>query len=110
MSNKPITCEICSDKIDISAESHIDIMGGDNRNLSWLEYLSEVQEKYKPHFIAAKKTVEKSEFYKATAEIFSNKYYLKFSDGVTMGFSWRAWGDFMQAIVDKREGYMKYYM
>ena len=29
--------------------------------------------------------------------------------GYALSFTWRAWGDLMQAIVDKKEGYMSYY-
>ena len=39
-----------------------------------------------------------------------NGWVFKFSDNKVWGFSWKGWGDFMQSIVDKREGYMKYYM
>ena len=38
-----------------------------------------------------------------------NKSFV-FSDKTALGFSWRAWGDLMSAIVGKNEGYMAYYM
>lgn len=85
------------------------ISGGDDRNLTWEEYLSEVMDEYKGHFIALKEYIEKSEYYKATGGSFCNDFYWEFSDGITASFSFRAWGDLMQAIVGKREGYMAYY-
>lgn len=39
-----------------------------------------------------------------------NNISFRFSDGVIIAFTCRGWGDFAQAVVDKREGYMKYYM
>ena len=36
--------------------------------------------------------------------------FWRLSDGRVASFSWRGWGDIMQAIVDKREGYIRYYM
>lgn len=95
-----------------SPEKEIDwrIGGGDDRNPTWEEYLDEVKDEYKQHFIAIRECIEKSEFYRATGETFSNTHYFLFSDGITCSFSFRAWGDLMQAIVGKREGYMTYYM
>lgn len=83
--------------------------GGDDRNLTWDEYLSEVMDEYKEHFIVLRACVETSEFYKAPGDKFSNTHYFEFSDGITCSFSFRAWGDLMQAIVGEREGYMAYY-
>jgi hypothetical protein len=36
-------------------------------------------------------------------------HYLEFSDGRTLSFTFRAWGDFAQAVVNQREGYLSYY-
>lgn len=87
------------------------VMGGDSRNPSWEEYLNDFKEGFQPHFILIKEALEKSEYMGITGE---DKQKLgisfKFSDGQHWTFSWRAWGDLMQAIVNKKEGYMKYYM
>lgn len=103
-----ITVQIKTERLE--KELDWNIMGGDDRNLTWEEYLSEVEDKYQEHFTAIKECIEKSEFYKATGETFCNTHYFEFSDGITCAFSWRAWGDLMQAIVGEKEGYMAYYM
>lgn len=86
------------------------IMGGDNNNPTWGEYLEDVMPEYQQHFTLIREAIESSEWMRATGEQFCNEHYFEFSDGVTATFSWRAWGDLMQAIVGEREGYMTYYM
>lgn len=86
------------------------IFGGDPSNPTWEEYLAQWKDEAKPHIIAIRKAIEESEWMKASADQFCNNHRFECSDGVTYGFTWRAWGDLMQAIVGKREGYMAYYM
>jgi hypothetical protein len=45
-----------------------------------------------------------------TANQWCYEHFLQFSDSKTISFTRRAWGDFVQAVVGKREGYMAYYM
>lgn len=85
-------------------------LGGDNTNPSWEQYLNDYKEEYRPHISLLKKAVEELKWVGETGERIANYYCFHFSDGVKMAFTWRAWGDFMQAMVDKKEGYMKYYM
>lgn len=91
-------------------DGYIPIMGGDNSNPTWEEYMDQVADEYKPHFELIKKGIEQLGWIGKTGEDISNYYCFRFSDGNAWGFSWRAWGDLMQAIVNKKEGYMKYYM
>ncbi len=56
-----------------------------------------------------KKTIQENGLLGYTGQD-AEQYTFKFSDGVVIGFTWRGWGDLMQAIVDKREGYIAYYM
>lgn len=86
------------------------IIGGDDRDLSWTEYLDDYEDRYKPHVIALKKFIEENGLLGMTGAQICNYTTWKFSDGTKWGFTWRAWGDLMQAIVNKREGYMTYYM
>lgn len=85
------------------------IMGGNQLNLSWKEYLEGWKEKYHPHIKLLKKFIIENGMVGATGKE-QNHWSFKFSDDVHLGFTWRAWGDFMQAIVNKKEGYMRYYM
>jgi len=85
------------------------IMGGDSSNPSWEEYLSQFMDEFKPHVILLKEKIQSSGMIGMTGEAQDNISF-KFSDGTHWGFSWRGWGDLMQAIVDKKEGYMAYYM
>jgi len=84
-------------------------MGGDSTNPSWEEYLEQFTEKYKPHILLVKKAIEQNGMVGYTGED-AQEYYFEFSDGEIWGFTWRGWGDLMQSIVDKKEGYMAYYM
>lgn len=86
------------------------IMGGDDRNPTWEEYLGCYKEEYHPHFELVKKAITKLGWVGETAEHIANYWCFVFSDGTAFSFSWRAWGDLMQAIVNKKEGYMTYYM
>lgn len=91
-------------------EAHI-FSGGDSRNLSWEEYLDEFKEDFKPHVRLLKEALEKAGHIGVTGEGQQNLgITFKFSDGQHWGYTWRGWGDMMQAIVNKREGYMRYYM
>lgn len=84
-------------------------MGGDDSNPSWEAYLSDYNEEFRPHVLLIKKCIEDNGLVGTTGQDADDMYF-KFSDGHVWGFTWRAWGDLMQAIVDKREGYMAYYM
>lgn len=95
---------------DASIEDCMGIMGGNPDNPTWEEYLQDFNEKYHPHFELLKKAIYELEWVGETADSIANDYSFVFSDGIKLSFSWRAWGDLMQAIVGKREGYMTYYM
>lgn len=84
--------------------------GGDSSNPSWEEYLSNYKDEFKPHVILLKEAIEKIGWIGEKAESICNYTWFVFSDGQKWGFTWRAWGDLMQAIVNKNEGYMTYYM
>jgi hypothetical protein len=86
------------------------IMGGDSSNPSWNEYMENYTEEYKAHFELLKQAIINAGWVGKTGEEVCNYHYYRFSDGLKISFSWRAWGDLMQAIVNKREGYMTYYM
>lgn len=86
------------------------IMGGMDTSPNWEEYLSDYKDEYKPHLILVKKAIEDLGWVGETADSKANYTCFVFSDGASFGFSWRAWGDLMSAIVGKNEGYMYYYM
>ena len=88
------------------------IMGGDPSNPTWEDYVAEFKDDYVPYIEAARKATEDSTWMRSSGGSFCNEHYFEFDDEQksTLCFSWRAWGDFMQAIVGKCEGYMAYYM
>lgn len=86
------------------------ISGGLKNNPTWKEYLKDVKYSYRPHFRLIRRAIIDLDWVGETGAAKANNYYFHFSDGTYMGFTWRAWGDLMQAIVNKREGYMQYYM
>lgn len=92
-------------------KNQIIIMGGDPRNPTYEEFLSEYKESMQERFKLIRKHLEENNMVGLTADKMEEIGDLfVFSDGVKLGFTWRGWGDFMQAIVGEREGYMKYYM
>ncbi len=76
---------------------------------TWEELLECYHDDFHPHLEALKQFVVDQDLIGTTGED-QNDWWFKFSDGKKVGFTWRAWGDFMQALVGKKEGYMKYYM
>lgn len=91
-------------------DSHA-FMGGDNSNPSWEEYMSDYKEEFHPHLILIKEAIEKEGLIGMTGEQMQNEgISFAFSDGQHWSYTWRAWGDLMQAVVNKKEGYMTYYM
>jgi hypothetical protein len=95
---------------DTPPDDCIVIMGGDPSNPTWDEYLSQFLEEWRPRIKAIRSCVEESPFMGITGGVFCNDHYFQLSDGSSISFTWRAWGDLMQAIIGKREGYMAYYM
>lgn len=85
------------------------IAGGDNSNPSWEEYLNDYKDMFKPHVVLIRKFIEDNGLVGISGND-TNDWIFKFSDGEIWGFTMRAWGDLMQSIVDKNEGYMAYYM
>ena len=77
------------------------LMGGDMSNPSWKKYREGYDARFHP---------SRSVHYKMTGGDRANDWYFEFSDGSQWGFSWRAWGDLMQAVENKNKGYMEYYM
>lgn len=96
---------------DVTMPNDVNIIsGGDPANPTWEEYKAEWDEDYRPHIeLLKQKIIELNWLGKKGSEI-CNYYIFVYSDGVKLGFTWRAWGDLMQAIVNLQEGYMKYYM
>ena len=91
-------------------EHYNTIMGGMDTSPSWEEYLSDYIDEFKPHVELIKKAIEDLGWVGETADKRANDTCFVFSDGQAVGFSWRAWGDLMSAIVGRNEGYMAYYM
>lgn len=92
-------------------EGEMPISGGMNTNPTWDEYVDGYKEEYKQHLQLIKKAIEENGWIGITGEDQQNlKIAFRFSDDSYWSFTWRAWGDLMQAIVNKREGYMAYYM
>lgn len=86
------------------------LLGGDDSNPTWEEYISNYKPEFRPHFEAIRTCVESGPYMRGLAADICNNHFFECSDGLKIAFSWRAWGDLMQAIVGRREGYMVYYM
>lgn len=101
-----LTLRINKDKIG----EHYSISGGDDRNPTWEEYKADYEEYFHPHLELLKEAIIQIGWVGMTGEQICNYYHFDFSTGEKIAYTWRAWGDLMQAIVDKKEGYMTYYM
>lgn len=86
------------------------ISGGLPFNPTWDEYLEIYLKAFHERLKLIKECIISNNLVGVKADAFCNDNYFEFSDGRKIAFTWRAWGDLMQAIVNKREGYMKYYM
>lgn len=90
-------------------EVHLGWLGGDPSSPTWDEYLSQFVPEARPYVEAVRRCIEEQDLVGLTGEE-AQEGHIAFSDGKTLSLTWRAWGDLMQAIVNKREGYMRYYM
>lgn len=93
-----------------NTKEYMPISGGKQIPCDWEEYLQNYKPEYHQHLELLKKAISEIGWIGETAENICNYYDFVFSDGVIFGFTWRAWGDLMDAIVGKKEGYMAYYM
>lgn len=87
-----------------SPEGEIAVCGGDPSSPSWEDYAAQWKE---PDLLEALR--EAATGLDLYGEDMDDGYF-RLSDGRAIGFSWRGWGDFRQALENKREGYMTYYM
>lgn len=67
------------------------------------------KEEFKPYIIAIRECIERCGLIGKAANEIGEGLHFVFEDGVRIAFTWRGWGDLLQAIVGKREGYMAYY-
>ena len=94
---------------EIDDETNFSLWGGFEPAPSWDEYVAEFGDSLAPQLEAARTwLMARGEPYPSASE-WCNDHFLRFSDGITISFTWRAWGDFVQAVVGKREGYVTYY-
>jgi len=94
-----------------SDEERQSFMGGDSSNPTWQEYVDGYKEEFHPHLELLKKCITDNGLLGETGEGMQRQgISFKFSDGQHLACSWRGWGDLMQSIVNKKEGYMRYYM
>ncbi len=84
-------------------------LGGLGNSPSWDEYVGSFKKPWQKRFKVLRKYIEEHHMIGVCGDE-QQDFYWKFSDGEMISFSMRAWGDLMQAIVGKKEGYMAYYM
>lgn len=85
------------------------IMGGDSSNPTWDAYLAQWKEEWQPHILAIREAINEHGLRRSMGGAHANNTWF-LVDGHGFTFSWRAWGDLIQAIENKQEGYMAYYM
>jgi len=84
------------------------IKGGSNLTPNWSEYVYFLQKDLRPHLILIRKVIEEKNWVGKSGEEIANYWNFFFNDGQVLGFSLNGWGDLMQSIVGKREGFRKY--
>lgn len=107
-----ITAEVVDwNNVDWDADKASIVMGGIDPPPSWDEYLADYKDEFKPHILAIRDAIEQGGLLGICGDDQDARAIaFRTSDGYHWSFSWRAWGDLMQAIKDEREGYMAYYM
>lgn len=105
--SETLTVKIVSDKE--TKTPYETLMGGDNTNPTWVEYIADKDTNLRKYLEVLKHFVETNDMVGMCGDEQDDNVYL-FSDDFALGFTWRAWGDFMQAVVNKQEGYMTYYI
>lgn len=85
------------------------ISGGMDDPPTWTEYLAFMPMDLTPYLCGIRAAIEAEKLTGVAASDFCNYHYWEADDGVRIVFTWRAWGDLMQAIVGKRQGYWSYY-
>lgn len=92
---------------------HVILMGGWRLNdpPSREEYLDNWSDEFRSYIQAIIECIEREGMVGWTGECADKSdVHFEFEDGHKVSFSWRAWGDLMNAVVDEREGYIAYYM
>ena len=97
-------------KYDENYDSVDIIMGGNTNNPTWNEYIDGFKLKARPYLRGLRQLIEESGLIGKTGQETEAMYFQSEDGNFKIAYTWRAWGDLMQAIVGKREGYMKYYM
>lgn len=85
------------------------VNGGDPHSPLWDKYLSMFLPERQQYISLIADTIRENGLVGAKSKI-AIDYYFGFNDGVNIAFTARAWGDLMQAIVNRSEGYLKYYL
>ena len=111
--NEPLTCwEVADDdkpQPQPDGQTHICLWGGLEPAPSWDKYVEIQGPTARPLLDSARAWLSSREGKIPNAFDWAADHYLEFSDGRTLSFTFRAWGDFAQAVVDQREGYLSYY-
>lgn len=95
---------------DYDSGDWIILSGGDPDSPIWTEFIAGFERSITGHLEVARLWLESRDGGIPRAEDWCNDHYLDFSDGKKLSFTWRGWGDFAQAVVGKREGYLAYSM
>lgn len=85
------------------------VSGGDLSKPIWSEYIESYPKTIQPYVLEIRKVIEHNNWHSKTGEDM-NMTLFEFLDGVTFVFTWRAWGDLIQALHYQREGFYKHYM
>jgi hypothetical protein len=110
-----IVCDTCFQIVKLfefmdRAKRKGEIFGGIDKKMFWDEYLEYKQfpEKIRKRLERLKAFIERKNLFGLKGYEYQEKFYEKWHKQFGLVFSLRAWGDFMAAIMNSKEGERKY--
>lgn len=85
------------------------IQGGRWRTASWSQYLAVAPANVRRRLPAIHRAIEAASLLGVVASEFANRHGFAFADGVTLSFTWRAWGDLQATLTQTPGGYVAFY-
>ena len=82
---------------------HKQILISGGSDCIWSEFIGKFPKIIQPYIIEIRKEIERTGLIKLTGQEMNNTIF-EFEDGVTFGFTWRAWGEMVQSVGYQRVG------
>lgn len=87
----------------------ITISGGYDSPKTWRKFLADLKPKHKPYFKVLKQHVVDNKMLGICGSEMRECHF-KFTNGVSIAFTMRAWAEFMSAVMNLKQGWERYYL